>query len=97
MLWKKIYKKLLFRVFFFSFSLSFSFLNVYFLSIQMSWPALCCVVLFHDGCFCRADSDVWELAGLVSWGLGCARPGVYGVYTEVDREKCTAWCQVSSV
>merc|ERR1712107_553542 len=44
--------------------------------------------------WCQGDSggpfvhdrgeDVWELIGVVSWGLGCARPGVYGIYTEVD-------------
>uniref|UniRef100_UPI00358E43EA coagulation factor VII-like n=1 Tax=Myxine glutinosa TaxID=7769 RepID=UPI00358E43EA len=28
---------------------------------------------------------VWYLAGLVSWGEGCARPGKYGMYTKVSR------------
>jgi len=36
------------------------------------------------GPFVHDRSDVFELVGVVSWGLGCARPGVYGVYTEVD-------------
>ena len=32
------------------------------------------------------DQDRWELAGLTSWGIGCARQGLYGVYAEVPRE-----------
>lgn len=42
---------------------------------------------------CQGDSggpilvkanDEWALTGLVSWGDGCAEPGLYGVYTEVS-------------
>jgi len=30
------------------------------------------------------DEDIWKLAGLVSWGNGCATPGYYGVYTRIS-------------
>jgi secreted trypsin-like serine protease len=42
---------------------------------------------------CQGDSggpilvkanDEWALTGLVSWGSGCAEPGLYGAYTEVS-------------
>nr|CAB3266608.1 SCO-spondin-like [Phallusia mammillata] len=37
------------------------------------------------GLFCqRCDSCQWYVAGIVSFGKGCARPDVYGVYTNVE-------------
>jgi len=38
------------------------------------------------GPFIRQDDDGrFEIIGIVSWGVGCARQGVPGVYTQVNR------------
>lgn len=35
---------------------------------------------------CQADNTgKWVLAGVVTWGIGCARPHKYGVYADVRR------------
>ncbi|XP_018601581.1 transmembrane protease serine 6 [Scleropages formosus] len=38
---------------------------------------------------CQEPSGRWFLAGVVSWGIGCARPYYYGVYTRIT--KMTSW------
>ena len=46
-----------------------------------------------DGCqgdsggpFVHETDGQFELAGLTSWGYGCARPDNYGIYTEISRK-----------
>jgi secreted trypsin-like serine protease len=57
-------------------------------------PNLLCAGVANGGRdACQGDSggpfivhqkNLWMLAGIVSWGHGCARPGYYGVYTRIS-------------
>jgi len=34
---------------------------------------------------CEIGGGVWQLAGIVSWGVGCGQAGVPGVYVKVSQ------------
>ncbi|WP_395239518.1 trypsin-like serine protease, partial [Salmonella sp. s54412] len=33
---------------------------------------------------CKSKDGSWQLIGIVSWGIGCARKNQYGIYSEVQ-------------
>lgn len=62
---------------------------------DLIWAEEICAGRIEGGVgFCQGDSGgpllrkdtagAWRQVGIVSWGLGCARPGYPGVYTQVS-------------
>jgi secreted trypsin-like serine protease len=54
---------------------------------------------------CQGDSggalltwniDRWEQLGIVSWGVGCARPGAPGVYSDLRAHELRRWVEACS-
>ena len=59
----------------------------------MSYPFRSLVIIIFQGEL--ETEEEYVLAGLVSWGIGCAQPGYAGIYTDVSRY--TGWVQQNMV
>lgn len=42
------------------------------------------------------NGGAWQLAGIVSWGTGCAAPGYYGVYARVSRYPSWVYARIGT-